>query len=82
MCTQLDVPTRRSTDLHIRLKPVESRAWRAAAKRVDMTLSEWVRQLGNAAANCGDMSWIHLIGDVGAGPPPEIVAKIIAKKEK
>ena len=42
--------TRRSTDLHIRLKPAESRAWQAAAKRADMTLSEWVRQLGNAAA--------------------------------
>lgn len=35
--------TARSINVHLRLKPREVKAWRAEAKRLDMTLSEWIR---------------------------------------
>ncbi len=33
----------RSINVHLRLKPREVKAWRGAAKRADVTLSEWIR---------------------------------------
>jgi hypothetical protein len=44
------VATTRSINVHLRLKPREVKMWRAAAKRSDETLSEWVRKLCNVAA--------------------------------
>ena len=37
--------TARSINVHLRLKPREVKMWRAAAKRLDMTVSEWVRYM-------------------------------------
>lgn len=42
--------TSRSINVHLRLKPREVKMWRAAAKRADETLSEWIRSLCNVAA--------------------------------
>lgn len=43
--------TARSINVHLRLKPREVKMWRAAAKRSDATLSEWIRTLCNVAAS-------------------------------
>ncbi len=40
----------RSINVHLRLKPREVKMWRAAAKRSDETLSEWIRNRCNVAA--------------------------------
>ena len=42
--------TARSINVHLRLKPREVKMWRAAAKRADATLSEWIRTLCNCGA--------------------------------
>ena len=42
--------TARSINVHLRLKPREVKMWRAAAKRADATLSEWIRNLCNSAS--------------------------------
>lgn len=42
--------TARSINVHLRLKPREVKMWRAAAKRADETLSEWIRVLCNGAS--------------------------------
>jgi hypothetical protein len=44
------VASARSINVHLRLKPREVKMWRAAAKRSDETLSEWIRNLCNAGA--------------------------------
>jgi hypothetical protein len=44
------VATARSINVHLRLKPREVKMWRAAAKRADETLSEWIRNLCNGGA--------------------------------
>ena len=44
------VATARSINVHLRLKPREAKMWRAAAKRADETVSEWIRKLCNVAA--------------------------------
>jgi hypothetical protein len=44
------VATARSSNVHLRLKPREVKMWRAAARRADATLSEWIRSLCNGAA--------------------------------
>jgi hypothetical protein len=36
--------------LHIRIKARDLAAWKAAAKRADMTLSAWLREAGDAKA--------------------------------
>jgi hypothetical protein len=41
------VTSTRDARIEIRLKPRENRAWRAAAKKSDMTLSEWIRHMCN-----------------------------------
>lgn len=41
----------RDVRFEIRLKPRESRAWKTAAKRSDMTLSEWIRYMCNVGAS-------------------------------
>jgi hypothetical protein len=48
------VASSRSLNLNIRMRPREMKSWRVSAKRMDMTLSEWVRYMCN----------------VGAVPPP------------
>ena len=40
----------RSINVHLRVKPREAKQWRAAAKRADETLSEWLRNLANMAS--------------------------------
>lgn len=40
----------RSVNVNIRARDREARAWRAAAKRSDETLSEWIRKLCNGAS--------------------------------
>jgi hypothetical protein len=45
------VASARSINVHLRLKPREVKMWRAAAKRADETLSEWIRGLCNMAAS-------------------------------
>lgn len=40
----------RSINVHLRLKPREVKMWRAAAKRSDETLSEWIRNCCNMVA--------------------------------
>lgn len=40
----------RSVNLNIRARPREMKMWRAAAERVDETLSEWIRSRLNLAA--------------------------------
>ena len=40
----------RSINVHLRLKPREVKMWRAAAKRADETLSEWIRKHMNLVA--------------------------------
>lgn len=40
----------RSSNVHLRVKPREMKRWRAAAKRADETLSEWLRNLANGAS--------------------------------
>jgi hypothetical protein len=45
VCIARLVPSTRDVRIEIRLKPRENRAWRAAAKRADMTLSEWIRHM-------------------------------------
>ena len=49
----IHVARQRSTaDLHIRLPPKELRAWKAAARRSEETLTEWMRaQLNSVAAS-------------------------------
>lgn len=42
--------TARSINVHLRVKPREVKQWRAAAKRADATLSEWLRNLANVAS--------------------------------
>ncbi len=42
--------TARSINVHLRLKPREVKMWRAAAKRADETLSEWIRTMCNTGA--------------------------------
>ena len=42
--------TARSINVHLRVKPREAKQWRAAAKRADATLSEWLRNLANVAS--------------------------------
>ena len=42
--------TSRSVNLNIRARPRELKMWRAAAKRADETLSEWLRNLANGAS--------------------------------
>lgn len=42
--------TARSINVHLRVKPREVKQWRAAAKRADETLSEWLRNLANGAS--------------------------------
>lgn len=44
------MPSARSINVHLRLKPREAKMWKAAAKRSDETLSEWIRSLCNAGA--------------------------------
>jgi hypothetical protein len=44
------VATARSINVHLRIRPREMKMWRAAAKRADETLSEWLRNLANGAA--------------------------------
>ena len=62
VCIRSFVPSTRDVRIEIRLKPRENRAWRAAARRSDLTLSEWLRQLGNAAST----------------PPPPVVPPTIS----
>lgn len=40
----------RDVRIEIRLKAPESQAWRASARRLGLTLSEWIRSLCNTAA--------------------------------
>lgn len=42
--------TARSVNVHLRVKPREVKQWRAAAKRADATLSEWIRNLANLSS--------------------------------
>lgn len=42
--------TSRSVNLNIRARPREMKKWKAAAKRVDETLSEWIRSRLNLAS--------------------------------
>lgn len=44
------VASTRDVRIEIRLKARENRAWRASAKRLDLTLSEWIRGMCNAGA--------------------------------
>jgi len=39
----ISVATSRSVNLNIRARPREMKKWKAAAKRADETLSEWIR---------------------------------------
>lgn len=41
--------------LHIRLRPREWSEWKAAAKRADQTLSEWLREAADARARDKDV---------------------------
>jgi hypothetical protein len=45
------VASKRSRQVQIRLKEHEYRAWNRAAKQADLTLSEWLRQIGNAVVS-------------------------------
>lgn len=40
----------RSVNINIRVRPREMKVWRAAAKRADETLSEWIRTRLNLSA--------------------------------
>ena len=55
------VASTRDVRFEIRLKPRESRSWKAAAKRSDMTLSEWIRYMCN----------------IGSTPAPPPVAPVV-----
>jgi len=55
------VASTRDVRIEIRLKMRENRAWRAAAKRSDLTLSEWIRHMCNT----------------GAPPPPSPVPPVV-----
>jgi hypothetical protein len=44
------VASTRDVRIEIRLKARENRAWRTAAKRSDLTLSEWIRYMCNVGS--------------------------------
>jgi hypothetical protein len=44
------VASTRDVRIEIRLKSRENRAWRSAARRSDLTLSEWIRYMCNVGA--------------------------------
>lgn len=44
------VASTRDVRIEIRLKARENRAWRASARRLDLTLSEWIRSMCNMGA--------------------------------